>query len=125
MVSRHPPGSGPPRRRRPAGSTLGGRDTGSRGGRGGDRPTPRETVESLPIRARAPGSSSPGRTSRAPAATISSIISWPRSLRITVRVQSLNSPMPPVEMSACSAAKSGHDLHPSRVQACPSFNGTS
>src|SRR5580692_6999361 len=42
-----------------------------------------------------------------------------------VRVQSLKAPMPPVEMSACSAAKSGHCLHPSRVQACPSFSDTS
>ena len=33
--------------------------------------------------------------------------------------------MPPVEMSACSAAKSGQLVHPSRVQACASFSGIS
>src|SRR6478736_2545378 len=33
--------------------------------------------------------------------------------------------MPPVEMSACSAAKSGQWVHPSRVQAWHSLSGTS
>ena len=32
---------------------------------------------------------------------------------------------PPVEMSACSAAKSGHSRQPSRVNACASLSGTS
>ena len=42
-----------------------------------------------------------------------------------VRVQSLKAPIPPVEMSACSAAKSGHAVHPSRVQAWASLRGIS
>ena len=45
------------------------------------------------------------------------MISRPRSVRTMVSVQSLYLPMPPVEMSACSAAKSGQCLQPSRVQA--------
>ena len=53
----------------------------------------------------------------------SEIRSRPRSVRTMVSVQSENAPMPPVEMSACSAAKSGQRLHPSRVQACASFSG--
>ncbi len=53
------------------------------------------------------------------------MISRPRSVRTMVSVQSLNLPMPPVEMSACSAAKSGQALQPSRVQAWHSFSGTS
>ena len=53
------------------------------------------------------------------------MISRPRSVRTMVSVQSLNLPMPPVEMSACSAAKSGQDLQPSRVHAWHSFSGTS
>ena len=46
-----------------------------------------------------------------------SMTSRPASVRTRVSVQSLNAPMPPVEMSACSAAKSGHILQPSRVNA--------
>ena len=53
------------------------------------------------------------------------MISRPRSVRTMVSVQSLKAPMPPVEMSACSAAKSGHILQPSRVQAWHSLSGTS
>ena len=34
-------------------------------------------------------------------------------------------PMPPVEISACSAAKSGQLVQPSRVQACASLSGIS
>ena len=52
-----------------------------------------------------------------PSAIIRWMISRPRSVRTMVRVQSLSLPMPPVEMSACSAAKSGQWLQPSRVQA--------
>ena len=77
------------------------------------------------MRAIAPGSSSPGRTSTAPSATIDEKSSWPRAVRSTVSVQSLKAPMPPVEMSACSAAKSGHDRQPYRVQPCASFKGIS
>ena len=51
--------------------------------------------------------------------------SRPTSVRTMVSVQSLNAPMPPVEMSACSAAKSGHILQPSRVHAWHSLSGTS
>ena len=75
----------------------------------------RLTRLSLRRRAMAPGSSSAGRTSTASAATIESNSSRPRSVRMIVRVQSLNAPIPPVEMSACSAAKSGQALQPSRV----------
>ncbi len=53
------------------------------------------------------------------------MISRPASVRTRVSVQSLNAPMPPVEMSACSAAKSGHSLQPSRVNAWHSLRGTS
>ena len=73
----------------------------------------------------APGSSSMGRVSITPAASISANSSSPRSVRTRVSVQSPNAPMPPVEMSACSAAKSGQLVHPSRVQAWASFSGTS
>src|SRR4051812_22297858 len=85
----------------------------------------RERRESLCISAIASGSSSPGRTSIAPSASIRSMSSRPASVRTIVSVQSLNLPMPPVEMSACSAAKSGHILQPSRAQAWHSFSGTS
>ena len=47
------------------------------------------------------------------------------SVRTMVSVQSLKAPMPPVEMSACSAAKSGHEVQPSRVQAWASLRGIS
>jgi hypothetical protein len=43
------------------------------------------------------------------------ISSRPWSVRTMTSVQSPKAPMPPVEMSACSAAKSGHCLQPSRV----------
>ena len=43
-------------------------------------------------------------------ASMPSMSSRPMSVRTIVSVQSLNAPMPPVEMSACSAAKSGHML---------------
>ena len=71
-------------------------------------------AESLCINAIAPGSSSPGRTSITPSRCIAAISSRPTSVRTIVSVQSLNAPIPPVEMSACSAAKSGHILQPSR-----------
>ena len=58
-------------------------------------------------------------------ASILTMISRPMSVRTMVSVQSLKAPMPPVEMSACSAAKSGHSLQPSRVQAWHSLSGTS
>ncbi len=77
----------------------------------------RLTLASFRNRAMAPGSSSPGRVSTAPSAIMPSSSSRPRSVRTMVSVQSLNSPMPPVEMSACSAAKSGQLVQPSRVQA--------
>ena len=70
-------------------------------------------------------SSSAGRVMMRPAATMRSMIALPSSVRTTVRVQSANCPMPPVEMSACSAAKSGHWVQPSRVQAWHSLSGTS
>ncbi len=73
----------------------------------------------------APGSSSMGRVSITPAASMSLNSSSPFSVRSSVRVQSPKAPMPPVEMSACSAAKSGQLVHPSRVQAWASFSGTS
>ena len=60
-----------------------------------------------------------------PSSSILTMISRPRSVRTMVSVQSLNSPIPPVEMSACSAAKSGQVLQPSRVHAWHSFSGTS
>ena len=85
----------------------------------------RLTRASLRSSSNAPGSSSPGRVSTTPSATMPARISRPWSVRTMVRVQSLKAPMPPVEMSACSAAKSGHDLQPSRVQAWPSLSGTS
>jgi hypothetical protein len=53
------------------------------------------------------------------------MISRPASVRTRVRVQSLKAPIPPVEMSACSAAKSGQVLQPSRVQAWHSLSGIS
>ena len=53
------------------------------------------------------------------------MISRPSSVRTMVSVQSLYLPMPPVEMSACSAAKSGQWLQPSRVHAWHSLSGTS
>ena len=71
--------------------------------------------------AMAPGSESPGRPSITPSCSIRTMISRPSSVRTTVRVQSLALPMPPVEMSACSAAKSGQCRQPSRVQAWHSF----
>ena len=73
----------------------------------------------------ASGSSSPGRTWITPSASMRSMSSRPASVRTIVSVQSLNLPMPPVEMSACSAAKSGHILQPSRVHWWHSFSGTS
>ena len=48
---------------------------------------------------------------------MASITARPSSVRTMVSVQSDSSPIPPVEMSACSAAKSGQRWHPSRVQA--------
>ena len=76
-------------------------------------------------RATAAGSSSPGRVSTAPSAIIPPSSSRPLSVRTMVSVQSWNDPIPPVEMSACSAAKSGHEVHPSRVQAWASLRGIS
>ncbi len=52
-----------------------------------------------------------------PSAIMRLMISRPRSVRTMVSVQSLCSPIPPVEMSACSAAKSGQWTQPSRVHA--------
>jgi len=72
---------------------------------------------SLRISAMAPGSESPGFDSITPWSIMREMISRPRSVRTIVRVQSEFSPMPPQEMSACSAAKSGQYMHPSRVQA--------
>src|SRR5262245_48908617 len=80
---------------------------------------------SLFIRAMAPGSSSPGRAMTDPSAIMRFMISRPRSVRTMVSVQSLSLPMPPVEMSACSAAKSGQWVQPSRVQAWHSLSGIS
>ena len=80
---------------------------------------------SLLSRETAPGSSSMGRVSITPAASMASRSSSPFSVRTRVRVQSPKAPMPPVEMSACSAAKSGQLVQPSRVQACASLSGTS
>src|SRR5690606_18074670 len=77
----------------------------------------RLTIDRRRIRSMAPGSSSPGRAMIEPSSIIRRMISRPRSVRTMVRVQSLFSPMPPVEMSACSAEKSGQHLQPSRVQA--------
>ncbi len=73
----------------------------------------------------ASGSLSPGRLMMTPSASIPLMISRPRSVRTIVKVQSLSLPMPPVEMSACSAAKSGQVLQPSRVQAWHSLRFTS
>ena len=85
----------------------------------------RLTRLSLLRRVTAPGSSSMGRVSITPAASMSLKSSSPFSVRSRVRVQSPKAPMPPVEMSACSAAKSGQLVQPSLVQACASFSGTS
>ena len=60
-----------------------------------------------------------------PAEIIRPRISRPRSVRTSTSVQSLSSPMPPVDMSACSAAKSGHILQPSRVHWWHSFRSIS
>ncbi len=67
----------------------------------------RLTRLSLSRSATAPGSSSIGRVSTTPAASMASKTSSPFSVRTKVRVQSLKAPIPPVDMSACSAAKSG------------------
>ena len=85
----------------------------------------RLTRLSLLRRVTAPGSSSIGRVSITPAASMSLNSSSPFSVRRRVSVQSPKAPMPPVEMSACSAAKSGQLVQPSLVQACASFSGTS
>jgi hypothetical protein len=85
----------------------------------------RDLIDSLCISSIAPGSSSPGRDRIAPEAIIRWMISRPSSVRTIVSVQSLYLPMPPVEMSACSAAKSGQWLQPSRVHAWHSLSGTS
>ena len=50
-----------------------------------------------------------------PSAIMRLITSSPSSVRTTVSVQSLSSPIPPVDTSACSAAKSGQVRHPRRV----------
>ena len=76
-------------------------------------------------RVTAPGSSSMGRVSMTPRRLHGVESSSPRSVRRSVSVQSPKAPMPPVEMSACSAAKSGQLVQPSRVQACASFSGIS
>src|ERR1019366_5612621 len=73
----------------------------------------------------APGSSSEGRVSITPPASMALNNSSPRSVRMSVSVQSPKAPMPPVEISACSAAKSGQLVQPSRVQACASLSGIS
>lgn len=65
-------------------------------------------LERRSMSAMAAGSSSAGFTSMTPAFAMRVITSRPSSVRTTVKVQSLNLPIPPVEMSACSAAKSGH-----------------
>ena len=73
----------------------------------------------------ATSSSSAGLASMTPALISRTITSRPRSVRTTHNVQSLSLPMPPVEMSACSAEKSGHSLQPSRVHAWHSLRSTS
>ena len=85
----------------------------------------RLTTESLRMSSMAPGSSSPGRASMTPASSISMMSLRPASVRTMVSVQFSNAPMPPVEMSACSAAKSGHVIQPLRVQAWHSLRLTS
>ncbi len=85
----------------------------------------RDTIDSLRSKAMAPGSSSPGRVSITWSAIIPSMTSRPASVRTRVRVQSLKAPIPPVAMSACSAAKSGQVLHPSRVHWWHSLSGIS
>ena len=122
-----------PRRRR---SPIPAPPKAGRGLTGGDGDEPRRRVGALGPATPAPrdsrersgtivGSSVTGRISSAPAARIAETISAPRSVRTMVSVQSLSTPMPPAEMSACSAAKSGHCRQPSRVQACASLSGIS
>ncbi|NCV96604.1 MAG: 4Fe-4S dicluster domain-containing protein [Acidimicrobiia bacterium] len=68
---------------------------------------------------------SAGRAMTVPSAIMRFITSSPSSVRTTQSVQALSSPMPPVEMSACSAEKSGHILQPSRVHLWHSFRSIS
>jgi hypothetical protein len=72
----------------------------------------RLTIDSIRSSFMAFWSVSAGRASTDPSAIIRRMTSSPSSVRTTHNVQSLSSPMPPVEMSACSAAKSGQWLHP-------------
>jgi hypothetical protein len=72
----------------------------------------RETIDSVRSSFIALSSSWAGRARIVPSLIILVITSSPNSVRTTVGVQSLSTPIPPVAMSACSAAKSGHCLQP-------------
>ena len=85
----------------------------------------RETMERVRRSFIAFSSSWAGRVMMVPSVIMRVITSSPSSVRTMVNVQSLSSPMPPVEMSACSAAKSGQDLQPVRVQAWHSLRSIS
>ena len=76
----------------------------------------RLTIDSVRNSFIATSSSWAGRAMIVPSSIIRVMTSSPSSVRTMVRVQSLSLPIPPVEMSACSAAKSGQCLQPSRVQ---------
>ena len=85
----------------------------------------RETIDNVRSSFIATSSSCAGRASIVPSSIIRLMTSSPSSVRTIVSVQALSLPMPPVEMSACSAAKSGQCLQPSRVQAWHSLRSTS
>ena len=77
----------------------------------------RDTIDNVRSSFIATSSSCAGLATIVPSAIIRLTTSSPSSVRTMVNVQSLSLPMPPRATSACSAAKSGHRLQPSRVQA--------
>ena len=85
----------------------------------------RDTIDRVRSSFIATSSSWAGRASIVPSLIIRLMTSSPSSVRTIVSVQALSLPMPPVEMSACSAAKSGQRLHPSRVHAWHSLRSIS